>query len=280
MKAVEHIVAVGGLGGSGTRVISQILQEAGLRFCADQNAPLDTLAFTLFFNQDALSLDRTEFAERARFFNKCRFACQLESGDEARLRYLADQCRLQQSRQWFHERVDAILMNQEIPCTGNWGWKSPPTHFFTERFLECWQNFRFVMVVRNAYDMILSGNRIQQRFWAHHSGFVSPSSCTLDSDFAFWCYVHRSMVDVQRRFPERVIFISHDRLIAEPRVEVNRLLSFAFSEVEKTDVSSEALYDIPQRPDTKDRGKNIKIVASEENRRFEHEFSHTLLNAS
>ncbi len=57
MVKKQSIIAIGGLGGSGTRVVSQILQRAGLFFGNNQNNALDTLAFNLFFNQDALTLD-------------------------------------------------------------------------------------------------------------------------------------------------------------------------------------------------------------------------------
>jgi hypothetical protein len=44
-------IVVGGVGGSGTRVIAQILSEIGVYFGADLNRPADNLWFTLLFRR-------------------------------------------------------------------------------------------------------------------------------------------------------------------------------------------------------------------------------------
>ena len=42
----QPLVAIGGIGGSGTRAVAQIMQNAGLHMGHDLNVSLDDLAFT------------------------------------------------------------------------------------------------------------------------------------------------------------------------------------------------------------------------------------------
>jgi len=51
----------GGIGGSGTHVISGILQRGGMFFGDDQNVSRDSLCFTVFFNLSALKLGGKPF---------------------------------------------------------------------------------------------------------------------------------------------------------------------------------------------------------------------------
>ena len=50
---IKHITAIGGLGGSGTRVYADILQQAGIFIGNDLNRELDNLLFTRLFKNTA-----------------------------------------------------------------------------------------------------------------------------------------------------------------------------------------------------------------------------------
>ena len=64
-------IGVGGVGGSGTRLIAAILQELGFYLGRDLNEPLDNLWFTLLFKrQAALDWSYTEFARVLEIFKK------------------------------------------------------------------------------------------------------------------------------------------------------------------------------------------------------------------
>ena len=66
---IQAPIAIGGVGGSGTRVIASILKEVGIYIGGDLNHANDNLWFTLLFkHRDALNLNNTEFNKRLAIF--------------------------------------------------------------------------------------------------------------------------------------------------------------------------------------------------------------------
>ena len=62
-------IAVGGIGGSGTRLIADCLRELDLFIGGDLNPAYDNLWFTLLFkHQDVLAISDAEFDQRAAVF--------------------------------------------------------------------------------------------------------------------------------------------------------------------------------------------------------------------
>src|SRR5690606_34795743 len=62
-------MVLGGVGGSGTRVVAAAAIAAGFHLGHDLNEPLDNLAFTLLFKDQAISdISASAFADRVRLF--------------------------------------------------------------------------------------------------------------------------------------------------------------------------------------------------------------------
>src|SRR5580704_16555406 len=67
-----HVVAIGGVGGSGTRVGAALLQMLGYYIGDDLNEPLDNLWFTLLFKRRSVLLEGApEFGQLVTLFRRC-----------------------------------------------------------------------------------------------------------------------------------------------------------------------------------------------------------------
>jgi hypothetical protein len=81
------VSAVGGIGGSGTRLIAGLLREVGFDIGPDLNESLDNLTFTLLFKWRAMGdLDDARFADLWRIFEDAMTA----SGRAGRLATAGD----------------------------------------------------------------------------------------------------------------------------------------------------------------------------------------------
>lgn len=259
MSAAAPVTGVGALGGSGTRVVSDILQRAGLFFGDDQNDARDTLAFTLVFKRpEALSLDDAAFASDAGLFRRALLRESLSPGNVDRLHALAGEVRRQHDRAWLGERAARLIDGAAAgrPVTGPWGWKEPNTHMVADRLLALWPELRMVMVYRDGFDMALSTNRQQIRFWRQAEGGPRFSP-TPRGALRYWAWAHRRMLKTAAAFPGRVLFLSFDRLCDSPAAEIDRLLAFAGRLL--GDCERAALTALPRAPASRGRGAGLDV---------------------
>lgn len=107
----DCLVAVGGIGGSGTRLVIQIIEALGFYIGADLNKARDNLLFTLLFRRKNIFLDSEEIIN-----NSFDILIKSLRGDECQsttdiefLRSLARAGRHDFSAQWFAERVASVI---------------------------------------------------------------------------------------------------------------------------------------------------------------------------
>ena len=271
-ESESPIIGVGGLGGSGTRLVSDILQSAGIYFGNDQNHASDTLSFTLFFNISALSIDEHQFQQRAEFFCSSLLGYPLSQVDIERLMVLAQDNQLQHGESWVLQRARKIVQNSSPLSHIRWGWKSPPTHFFAKQFLHCWPNFKFVHVYRNAYDMALSSNQNQLRYWAPHVWREFESRATTpELALRFWIRAHQEIQRIKQIYPSRVLLLPLEALCRAPQTWIDRLLEF--SEIMPAADIRQELYTLPHPIRTLGRGDAATMHLTSAERAFINSFS-------
>lgn len=253
----DPVVCVGGLGGSGTKVVSQIFQRIGIFFGEDQNGSADTLPFTLFFNISAFSLSEKDFKHRAELFARCMLGCRISEDEVGEVLSLVADNQLQQPNSWMRERALRATSSVRKPVTAAWGWKSPPTHFFADRFLMFWHGLKFVFVFRDAFDMALSKNQNQLKYWSPH--IYGVKGCLERGDMGaleFWFRVHERILELKRRLPERVLIVPYERLCESP---VNAVRSLVDSVRGRScNVEFSELFKIPRSNETSGRGRVLR----------------------
>ena len=160
-------VAIGGIGGSGTRVYSEIVQKCGFYFGGCQNPPLDSLAFTLMFKRlPTLSLEPKEFGELAGLLRDVLLnVFPSPRQREVLFQLVNDDPSVRQDHKAIAIAYKSAVTNGRTPHLGRWGWKEPNTHIVADRLIELWPEFRYIHVYRDGRDMALSANQNQLKFW-------------------------------------------------------------------------------------------------------------------
>lgn len=215
-------VAVGGLGGSGTRVVSLILQRIGIYLGPVLNPQLDNLLFTLMFKRGdwitSFPLEH-EIHRIIRIFTHAlrqgvgpAFA-QLAEGEAEALFMKSRGYGV--TRAWF----DAIMSSlpPEADAYTGFGWKEPNTHVFLPQLATHLPNLKYVHVIRHGLDMALSANKQQLVNWGPHFGVKSNNFTTeVSAQLRYWLTANRRAVEIGREMgPDRFLLLNYDALCAD-----------------------------------------------------------------
>lgn len=222
-------VAIGAVGGSGTRIIAQFVRDNGIFVGADLNQPNDNLWFTMLFARRSVLVDPpTQFARLAELFFK-RMAGEMPTPSEVDLlTAIAAQQRYTRKTNWLNDRMSTFLQDPIDPIddgVAGWGWKAPNTHIVIEKLMRLNDQLRYVHVVRHGLDMAFSANQNQLTLWGEI--FLNrPIDITPRDSLSYWCAVHRRMAAIKEEFGQRVMFLDFDRLCAAPEETSRKLASF------------------------------------------------------
>lgn len=221
-------IAIGGVGGSGTRLVAQLLRGAGIHMGDDLNESSDTLWFTLLFRRRGiLGCDEAEFNQLTD-----ALAAALAGGRplapeaEALLHDLARDDRLQLPASWLRERCESLLAAARQPAHDrHWGWKEPNTHVVIERMWRRMPTLRYIHVVRHGVDMAFSSNQNQLMLWGP-AVLGSDGDPTPLRSLAYWCSVHRRMQALLAANPGRMYWLDYDALCRCPDAALDGLGGF------------------------------------------------------
>ena len=219
-------ISIGGVGGSGTRLVASLLISSGLQIGRDINASNDTLSFTLFFKDRAiLTASEDEFDRRLTIFLKHLNAVQLSAHDLEFAGSLSIKDRVQHPADWLAERVRRLKCPPSIPVSNAFlGWKEPNTHVIVERLLGVLPSMKYIHVVRHGIDMAYSSNQNQVQFW--DIAIPAGTLITPEQSLGWWCKVQKRILSLRDRYPERILILRFEDLLRSPEDIVKQLLEF------------------------------------------------------
>jgi hypothetical protein len=231
MKSPPEIsppVAIGGIGGSGTRLIAAMLKELDFFIGSDLNMALDNLWFTMLFKRLA-TLDCSDdyFFVLSDIFekgmrcgavfdeNQIRIICGLEFQS-----YFGD------TEQWLRDRVNSLLASREsISKHYRWGWKEPNTHIHLNRLFKYFPEMKYIHVMRNGLDMAFSDNQNQLRLWG---GRLLGRDMEVTPYFAlkYWRKVHERILNIGSQLGGNFLLLNYDDFCNTPEIGIRNLLDF------------------------------------------------------
>lgn len=225
---MHHPVAIGGVGGSGTRLGAALLQLLDFYIGDDLNGPLDNLWFTLLFKRRSILLEgeRTFRNLLSLFFYRASGGTEIPDGQRAQIFELAHVGRLQHSQEWLNERANSFLNGLTACRAGqSWGWKEPNTHIIIDRMFEFQHELKYIHFVRHPLDMALGDNQHQLQNWGpillNCDVVIEPRQ-----SLAYWCAAHRRILAFMQRWPDRTLMIDFDALCEAPDRHAEQVAAF------------------------------------------------------
>jgi hypothetical protein len=221
-------VAVGGVGGSGTRLIAACLMQLGIYMGRDLNPANDNLWFTLLFKRK-----ETLFATEADIDVLVEIFLKVMSGqggltDEQvdLVNDLASVDLEQHPSTWLKERAKSLLSSESaLPPPVNWGWKEPNTHVVLQYLRPRIKGMKYIHVMRNGLDMSFSKNQNQLRLWGAYYLSEDCKNTPLYS-LKYWCAVHRRVQREAQSMGSDFLLLNFDEFCLNPAKEIRRLLDF------------------------------------------------------
>ncbi|BCB06062.1 sulfotransferase family protein [Bacillus sp. KH172YL63] len=193
-------VVIGGVGGSGTRVVTEIVKQLGYFMGDDTNFANDNILFAhYFFKQEWYK----EFAriEEASFYQS------LIEFEDAEMKSVAD-------------ASESYI---------GWGWKNPPTHIYLDYLSHHFPHLKYILVIRNGLDMAYSANQNQ----LHHLGsFFSVSlpddeSLHPKASLEYWIKANERAIQIGRSLlGKRFYILRYEELCENPEKEITKLIKF------------------------------------------------------
>jgi hypothetical protein len=250
-KKESPYVVVGGVGGSGTRLIASILATLGLNIGTDLNEAYDNLSFTLLYKDvPTLTMEKDTFEASYRILTNSILGTKdyLTEHDKHRLEELCEKGRPGHPRAWLKQRAENILeMNQRgplenpylkelpplltKPLAGKWGWKEPNSHILMNRLNK---QTKFIMVVRNGLDMAFSTNQNQLRLWGptilpedmlkfdKHGHIVYTPRVSMK----YWTLTHQKILLESKKLGENFLMVNFDEMCIHPEKWLQILCDF------------------------------------------------------
>lgn len=221
-------VVVGGVGGSGTRLVAECLKEAGFYVGTDLNEANDNLWFTLLFKRiGVLSASEEEFDSLVEIFcNAMAGNGAFSSKNKELIKVIASEDGVPHSENWRRKRVETLLaVNTGSENIEKWGWKEPNTHIVLQRLIERIPRMKYIHVARNGLDMAYSGNQNQLRMWGRY--FLNEEiDVNPYYSLRYWCAIHKRVIHIGESMKENFLFINYDDLCVNQVSGINKLLDF------------------------------------------------------
>lgn len=226
-------VVVGGVGGSGTRLVAAVLRDVGFFIGDDLNPALDNRAASLLFNRpEILECPDDEFSRTVAVFTR-RMAGDGHVGeaDAAWASMLARRDNPPHDAAWMQERLECLLAGRASPPASRWGWKEPNSHVILGRLGQAVPGMRFVLVSRSGLDMAWSGNHNQAMRWGP-ALLGRPFEPTPRYLLAYWCAAHRRVLAAAPAVAGRFLHVTLEEFCAAPEAGLRRLLAFVGADEE------------------------------------------------
>jgi len=261
-------VIVGGVGGSGTRVVTQILQELDFFIGNDLGNALDNRIFSLLFKRVnwRKKSDYKEIKTYLEIFERYMFGEKLScSHNRQVLKILFDPKIKRKPYQIFG--LIRFFLKKKGKVKKRWGWKEPNTHIYLESFLRYFKDMKYVHLVRHGLDMAFSENNKQLYTWGPYFGIDVPKEKNKLplSQLDYWIVTNNKVRDVCKKNKDRCLLLNYDDLCSHPKKTLKKLLKFLEIEVDKPKL--ERLSKLPRLPSSIGRYKRHGDFFTEEQKK-------------
>lgn len=253
-------VVIGGVGGSGTRLIAALLRELGFYIGDDLNSANDNLWFTLLFVRPkwfARSSDE-EIFQGLHLFEKSMLGRSEMSRDDIRVlrraatdMLFSDYLHLGRDRDilpirrvarlwplkrlaifaWTAKRITTMLRSRRCGSLtyARWGWKEPNSHVYIRHLSQFFQCLKYVHVIRHGLDMAYSSNQAQVRNWGSHFGVEMPDSTEAlpKASLAYWIRANEAAMTLgSQLLGDRFLVVNFDELCLAPSKRIPEFVEF------------------------------------------------------
>lgn len=219
-------VVIGGVGGSGTRVVAEIINNLGF-----------------YMGQVNKSNDNKDFA---RLFGSPEWYKKNANKKKALLKRL----------KMFEKRMLHSFANHQ-PSYMGWGWKNPITHIYMESLAKNFKNMKYIFVIRHGLEMVYSKNQNQLHKWGHLYHIKNVKRLPKASLYYWFSANEKAIRQGEKLFGRNFLTVNYNQLCLNPKKEIKRMLEFL--EMDLTRINMDKLVKLIHPPESLERYKDYDL---------------------
>ena len=217
-------VIIGGVGGSGTRVVAEIINLLGFYIGDDLNPAKDNLWFLLLFKRPRwfrrTRHDKHEIFTGLRLLSKAMLHKIGPGWPEVKFliravleisifghNYKGDGRGL-----WpFVRAWNMVAGHPKMILNPNrWGWKEPNSHIYLDYLADFFSNMKYIHTIRHGLDMAFSDNQQQLYNWGPIFGLELPKTKSDEpaASLKFWIKSNRRVIESGQNWVIRIFWLS------------------------------------------------------------------------
>lgn len=228
------LIFIGGVGGSGTRVIANILKDNGIYIGTNLNNSLDNLDWP---GDNILIKD-----------NNLTF--------EKKLNIL---------RESFGLFIDKMIHDQSLSDCSNrdtLAIKVPGSFYYMPFLFKIFKNSCYVHLIRNGLDMAFSSNKNQLKNWGGMFNVSFDTTNKESQQLKYWIRSNEYALNIQKQFPDSFHLVKFENICDHTHSEIDSLFEYLGLD----NNTSQLTLDSIQRPKTFERFRqyNLNIFDQED----------------
>lgn len=216
-------IGIGGLGGSGTRFLVELLREQGAVLPGPRNESEDLLNFTRLFKWTDLLDREREISWRWRVFKRLMRG-QFLGPDYVKVHNLMLRNPFEPANKGdIRGEFMAKLAQKPVPRIF---FKEPNLHVFAAQILKEDPGFTFIYLMRNGLEMAYNTNQQQLNNWGKE--ILTEEQWNLpqhEKAISFWHWANEQAYRLKTQFPERVHIVRYEDLVENTEITMRRLCS-------------------------------------------------------
>lgn len=226
---MRNVISIGGLGGSGTRVVAEILMESGIYFGNIINNSNDNLIFKTLFKNPVWyhNSNAKEKIERFGLFERLMLNKDVSSKDVLMFKELVETNPFSKGKSNLLKRFEKY----EVPSTNKWAWKNPNALLYLEPMFSYFKGrVAYVHVLRHGLDMAFSSNNQQLINWGDLYDIkldsLEPNEVAR-AQFEYWLKTTLFVIKLKETmFPNQIHILNFNNLIDQNNKEIDSLFDF------------------------------------------------------
>lgn len=221
MTSSSPVFAIGGLGGSGTRILAQVLMECGVDMGLRLNKAYDDLWFTALFKFGGKDLPNSPGSIQNHYdlYRKLREGQRINLFENLNIKKYM---RAAGDPRIYRDPPLDVLWKQKNH-QDMWGWKEPNTHLFVKDLLEAEPRLHYFHMIRDGRYMANSANQQQFNNWQKHFN-IPPMEPRDRQRLIFWLRANERILNLKKKFPDRVDIVHYEELILFTADTLDRIL--------------------------------------------------------
>lgn len=259
---MSKIIAIGALGGSGTRTVAQILIDAGVYMGDFLNKSNDNVLFARLFKNPKWYIhgNTDNLNRRLKIFKNYMEDDSMSLSDVIEIFKASQENPYFGFDYHFVLRILSKFFKSKKHLT-TWGWKEPNTQIYIREINNFSPQIKYIHVLRHGLDMAFSNNITQLKNWGFKFNLFLQGNENKNEiackQLDYWILSTKHVLKTSESLGDRFYLLKHNDLYENSKTEVNKLLDFVGLDV--TTNQKQILYSIPQKPNSAERFKNYNL---------------------